>query len=626
MFGVYRVAAAVPEIRIGNPEFNVNRIIAAFETAGSKGAAVTVFPELALTGYSCGDLFESRLLLDGARQALRRLVAATAGQKGVLIAGLPWRIGSRLFNTAAVIRDGRLLGLCGKKHLPEYREFYEKRQFRSISEYDGTPVFFDGEPVPFGEGLLFDDGEGFLFGVEICEDLWAVKPPSAELALGGATAIFNLSASSELATKAEFRRELVQSHSARLNALYLLAGAGIGESSSDILFGGHSLIAVNGGMQAESARFQMESSLIFADFKPDWMLSQRRSRSSFNDTECGIPLRRIAVGALPEAPDWTHFRIEKHPFVPENRADLDARCAEILDIQSVALARRVRHIHAKRLVIGLSGGLDSTLALLVCARCCDRIGLGRDAICGVTMPGFGTSGRTRNNAVGVAREIGAELREIPIGDAVNKHFRDIGHDPEVRNVVYENSQARERTQILMDLANGMNGLVVGTGDLSEIALGWSTFNGDHMSMYCVNASIPKTLIRFLVEHYAAGAEKKLRDLLLDVNATPVSPELLPGDQHTETLLGSYELHDFYLYYFMKYGETPEMLRKMAGTVFPEVEPDEIERTLKLFFRRFFTQQFKRNAMPDGPKVGTIALSPRGDWRMPADADGSIFQE
>ena len=625
--GFHRIAVGVPAVQVANPEANAEAILALYRQACDGGAAVLLTPELSLTGYTCGDLFEQRVLLDHARRQLLRLRDATKGNAAILIIGLPLRVGSRLFNVAAVLQDGRIRGLAGKTYLPNYREFYEQRQFRSIREHDGAPVELGGESVPLGGGLLFDAGGAFQFGVELCEDMWAVIPPSASLALAGAKLIFNLSAGPELAAKAEYRRSLVTGLAARYACIYALAGAGVHESTTDLVFSGHALVAENGRLLAENRRFEQEGALLYAEVNPAWMEQQRRAWTSFNEVPRPDGVRTIPLQPAPDCAELRHRVFPQFPFVPSDAASRHERCREILAIQATGLAKRIRHTHAKRLVVGLSGGLDSTLALLVAANACDLLRLPHDFICAVTMPGMGTSGRTRGNACALAETIGAELREIPIGPAVERHFRDIGHDPKVLNVVYENAQARERTQILMDLANELGGLVVGTGDLSEIALGWSTFNGDHMSMYCVNAGVPKSLVRWLVEDCAAEAGGRLADILRDVNDTPVSPELLPGgQQHTEGILGSYTLHDFFLYFFLRYAETPPNLQALAEHTFHGVfTPAQIADALKLFLRRFFAQQFKRNCMPDGPKVGTIALSPRGDWRMPSDADGTPWQ-
>ncbi len=622
----YRIASGVPRVTVANPRANADEILRLYAAASAEGAALLVLPELALTGYTCGDLFEQRPLLESAQRELARIIHATAGNPMVLIVGTPVRVRSRLFNTAAVIQNGRLLGLCGKTYLPNYREFYEKRQFRSINEFDGQEVEFAGFTVPLGNDLIFDAGKDFVFSAELCEDMWAVVPPSANLALNGAKLLFNLSAGPELAGKAQYRASLVSGLSARYSAIYALAGAGVHESTSDLVFSGHAMICENGRMLAENQRFEQDGALLFTECRPAWMEQQRRSWTSFNDVP-RTPCRVIKADAVPQCTTLKYRTIAPHPFVPERADDRTARCKELFNIQATGLAKRVAHTGAKSLVVGLSGGLDSTLALLVCAQCCDLLKLPRTLICAVTMPGMGTGKRTHDNAVGMAREIGCQLREISIKAAVEQHFADIGHDPDNLNVVYENSQARERTQILMDLANELNGLVVGTGDLSEIALGWSTYNGDHMSMYCVNCGIPKTLVRYLVEYYAANTQSHaLAAILRDVNDTPVSPELLPGgNQHTESILGKYDLHDFFLYYFLRYSENPENLRALALYAFGDtVTLQQVDDALALFVRRFFNQQFKRNCMPDGPKVGTIALSPRGDWRMPSDASRDIW--
>lgn len=625
--GFYRIASGVPRLQVADPVYNAGEIMRLFRRAASEGAAALVLPELCVSGYTCGDLFEQRALLSASEEAVRRIVDSTAGSSMILLVGTPVRWRSRLFNAAAVIQDGRLLGLCGKTYLPNYREFYEKRQFRSIREFDGGEVDYAGFRVPMGGDLVFDAGGDFVFGAELCEDMWAVIPPSASLALNGAKLIFNLSAGPELAGKAEYRRSLVSGLSARYSAVYVLAGAGVHESTSDLVFSGHAVISENGRILAENARFEQDGALIFSECRPAWMEQQRRSWTSFNDVPA-VSCRRVACAAVPECRQLQYREVPSHPFVPESAADRSGRCRELFAIQATGLAKRVRHAHVRRLVVGLSGGLDSTLALLVCAECCHLLQLPPTLICAVTMPGMGTGSRTYRNAVGMAREIGCELREIPIGAAVRQHFADIGHDPEKLDVVYENAQARERTQILMDLANELGGIVIGTGDLSEIALGWSTYNGDHMSMYCVNCGIPKSLVRYMVEYRAAAASSAaLAQILRDVNDTPVSPELLPGgNQHTESILGSYDLHDFFLYYFLRYAECRENLRILAQKAFGDkFTAEQMEAALRLFMRRFFSQQFKRNCMPDGPKVGTVALSPRGDWRMPSDAAQTLWE-
>ena len=628
--GFYRIAVGIPELHLADPQENAREIGRLYDLAGAGGAAVLLTPELSLTGYSCGDLFEQQTLLEGARRQLLRLRDATRGLPTILIVGLPLQVGSRLFNVAAVLQDGHIRGFAGKTYLPNYREFYEQRQFRSVREHDGSPVEIDGESVPLGNNLLFDAGGAFQFGIELCEDMWAVIPPSASLALAGAKLIFNLSAGPELVAKADYRRSLVTGLAARQACIYALAGAGVRESTTDLVFSGHALVAENGRLLAENPRFEQNGALIYAEANPSWMEQQRRAWTSFNEVPRPEGVRAIRLQPARPCAELRHRAFPQFPFVPSDAARRQERRREILSIQATGLANRIRHTHAKRLVVGLSGGLDSTLALLVCARACDLLKFSHDFICAVTMPGMGTTGRTYANACTLAREVGAELREISIKAAVEQHFADIGHDPKNLNVVYENAQARERTQILMDLANELGGLLVGTGDLSEIALGWSTYNGDHMSMYGVNAGVPKSLVRWLVEDCAAEAGGTLAKVLRDVNETPVSPELLPGgagEQKTEGILGSYTLHDFFLYYFIRYAETPENLRTLAEATFQGVFTDaQIRDALALFLRRFFAQQFKRNCMPDGPKVGTIALSPRGDWRMPSDASDAAWRQ
>ena len=635
MNGFFRIAACSPLLRPGDPAFNAARIREAYGAAADSGAAVVVFPELSVTGYTCGDFFENRALLAAAERELLGLARATAGRAALLVCGVPLRVGPRLFNAAAVLGRGRVLGLPLKEHLPNYREFYEKRWFRPAHELSGGAVRIAGEDVPAGSGLVFECGDGagaLRFGVEICEDLWSVRPPSGDLALGGAHAILNISAGDELVAKADYRRSLVAGQSARICGVYLMAGAGVGESTSESVFSGHSMIAFNGRVLAETERFSRSSRTVSADVNPAWCDALRASWSSFCDGSPVGAVRRVALPALPPSPDLSLAALDPRPFVPSRGADRAARCSEILSIQAHGLAARWERTASRRLVVGLSGGLDSTLALLACARAADLLSRPRADVLAVTMPGFGTTARTKGNAEALAASLGAELRTIPIGGAVERHFKDIGHDPAVRDVTYENAQARERTQVLMDLANQEGGLVVGTGDLSEIALGWSTYNGDQMSMYNVNCGVPKTLVRHVVSFAADEAEAAgavaLAATLRDVVATPVSPELLPGgaeDQKTEGILGRYELHDFFLYHFLKWGETRENLRAFAVRAFgADASEAEIDAALEVFMRRFVSQQFKRDASPSGPKVGTLCLSPRGDWRAPADMSGAAF--
>ena len=635
MNGFHRIAACVPALRPGDPAFNAARIREAYFAADAAGAAAAVFPELSVTGYSCGDFFGNRALQDAALAELGGLAAATAGRRCLLVCGVPLRDGPRLFNAAAVLGGGRALGFPLKEFLPGYREFHEKRRFRPAGEFRGETLRFGGSDVPAGSGLVFECGEGagaFRFGVEICEDLWSVVPPSSSLALGGAHAVFNLSAGDELVAKADFRRSLVAGQSARICGVYLMAGAGVGESTAESVFSGHSLVAFNGKVLAETRRFSREPQTVFADVNPAWCDALRATWSSFCDSAAP---RQVRVVPLPEArpsPDLAFAGLDPRPFVPSDPARRAERCSEILSIQAAGLAGRWERTGAERPVVGLSGGLDSTLALLVCARAADELGRPRSSVLAVTMPGFGTTGRTKGNAESLAAELGVELRTVPIGPAVERHFADIGHDPAVRDVTYENAQARERTQVLMDLANQERGLVVGTGDLSETALGWSTYNGDQMSMYNVNCGVPKTLVRHVVSFAAEEAERggraALAATLRDIVATPVSPELLPGgaeDQKTEGILGRYELHDFFLYHFAKWGEKPENLRAFALEAFGAgTTPEEVDSALATFLRRFVSQQFKRDATPSGPKVGTLSLSPRGDWMAPADMSGAVF--
>ena len=635
MFGFYRLAAAVPELKVAAVGHNLEKILESYFAACDAGAAATVFPELSLTGYSCGDLFFQRRLLERAERAALEAVNATAGRNSILIFGIPLQVEDAIYNVAVVAQNGMARGIVPKSLLPNYREFYEKRNFVSGAGIRERMVNFNRLPVPFGTDLIFDGGNGFRFGIEICEDLWGVLPPSGPLALGGARVIFNLSAGTELASKAEYRRELVRQQSARCLAAYVLSSAGVHESTTDVVFGGHAVIAENGRLAAENVRFDRSGSVIYADVDVERLGAARLSESSFHDNQLppGTRFRTLMLPEVPGSPDFRYAWNPPRPFVPENAADRRERCSEILSIQVAGLAKRVEHMGAKKLVIGISGGLDSTLALIVSSECCRLLGRPASDIEALTMSGFGTTGRTHRNSVELCRLLGVHLREVDIRPACLLHFKDIGHDPAVLSSTYENVQARERTQILMDLANEYGGMVVGTGDLSEIALGWSTYNGDHMSMYAVNCSIPKTLIRFLIETTAERSEPELAAVLRDVIATPVSPELLPAasdgsiEQKTEDLIGPYELHDYFLYHFVKYGADPRKILALAADAFRgKFDEAEVEKWLRVFLRRFFQQQFKRSCIPDGPKVGTIALSPRGDWRMPSDAIWSEWLE
>ena len=628
--GYYRLATVVPRVRVADVQGNVEEIIAAAREAAGQGAHAVLFPELALTGYSCGDLFFQRPLQQAALDGLRRLVQATKDLDSFIITTIPLAVDDALFNMAAVVKSGCLLGMVPKSVLPNYREFYERRQFRPAGDLKRYVVDM-GElgRVPVGVDLLFAADDEFIFGVEVCEDLWATLPPGSRLALSGARIIFNPCASTELVGKADYRRRLVAQQSATCLCAYALASAGVGESTQDVVYSGHALVAENGRIVAEGERFARDTRITYADVDIARLSAARMSESSFNENSLPAEwrnTRRIscAWGSRMEC-DLRYAALERYPFLPAPEHEHD-RCEEILNIQTAGLAKRLEHTGARSLVLGISGGLDSTLALLVCTRACDLLGLPRESILSVTMPGFGTTGRTYANAVQLARLLGTTLKEVDIKEACLLQFKDLDFDPSQRTNTYENVQARQRTTLLMNFANKTNGLVVGTGDLSEIALGWSTYNGDHMSMYAVNCSIPKTLIRCLISHVADGSEPLLANVLQDIIDTPVSPELLPPapqgviEQKTEDLIGPYDLHDFFLYHFVKYGAAPAKLHALAARAWEgKYSKDFILKTLRTFLRRFFSQHFKRSCIPDGPKVGTISLSPRGDWRMPSDA-------
>ncbi len=635
--GFLRVAAATPKIRVADTEYNGKQIASLIRQGEARGVQLMVFPELCLTAYTCGDLFLHRPLLDGARAQLKELLAATRDTSLVAVVGLPWEREGKLYNTAAVLQSGRLLGLVPKKNLPNYGEFYELRHFCPGND---RPVLVDweGEPVPMGARLLFHctDLPGFTLAAEICEDLWVPGPPSISHALAGATVIANCSASDETTGKDLYRHELVCSQSARLVCGYVYANAGEGESTQDLVFGGQTIIAENGTCLVESRRFRNET--ICADMDLLRLDSERRRMTTFPGTEeardaQGYRTVEFALGGTAEKEDGRLLRfIDAAPFVPHDAGQRKRRCEEILSIQAMGLKKRLEHTGCRDAVIGLSGGLDSTLALLVTVRAFDLLKLPRERIHCVTMPCFGTTDRTYANACAMARQVGAELREINLKQAVTAHFADIGHDLDKHDVTYENGQARERTQVLMDLANQVNGMVIGTGDMSELALGWATYNGDHMSMYGVNASVPKTLVRHLVRYYADSCgEEKLAAVLSDVLDTPVSPELLPPEdgtisQKTEDLVGPYELHDFFLYYMLRFGYGPARILRMGQQAFEgRYSREVIVKWLGVFCRRFFAQQFKRSCLPDGPKVGSAAVSPRGDLRMPSDACWRLWQ-
>ncbi len=629
--GFVKIACATPALKVADCDYNTEQIISLIRQASDKGVKIVCFPELCITGYTCGDLFLQRALVDAAEDSLLRIARETADSEIISIVGLPY-FHDKLYNCAAVVYKGGILGIVPKVNLPNYSEFYEARHFAQGGGYSYT-LEIGGKDVPFGidQSFACNDLPDLHFGVEICEDLWVSESPSVKLAKNGAVIIFNLSCSDEIIGKAEYRKMLVKAKSGELVCAYAYADAGIGESTQDMVFAGHNLICENGSVLAESKLFS--DGLTIADVDIDLLQHERQRMTTWlpvqkNDDTWDYYINWFDMDVTETKLDR---KIYPHPFVPSDKVVLDGRCEEILAIQSVGLATRLRHIGCKTAVVGLSGGLDSTLALIVMRHAFDRLGLDPKGMIAVTMPCFGTTDRTYNNALKLAAAYGATLREIDIKKSVRQHFEDIGHDESVHDVTYENGQARERTQILMDIANQCGGIVIGTGDLSELALGWATYNGDHMSMYGVNVSIPKTLVRYLVAYEASHADGTLHDVLCDVLDTPVSPELLPPDengqiaQKTEDLVGPYELHDFFLYYHVRLGFTPGKIFRLARLAFANVyDPRTIMKWLKKFYWRFFSQQFKRSCLPDGPKVGSVTLSPRGDWRMPSDASVRLW--
>lgn len=691
-FGFIRVAAATPRVKVADVDANVEEICRMAEIAENEQVSILAFPELSVTGYSCGDLFAQELLVSRAEEGVKRLKTFSRGKSLTLVVGVPVRVRGSLYNCAAVIQNGSLKGIVPKIYLPTYNEFYESRWFSSgcdflsdtLSAYGriednakdcsspaaGAEISYAGHKVNVYPNMLFNVGRA-TFAIELCEDLWTPIPPSSHHALAGAQIIVNLSASNEVLMKHQYRKQLVSQQSARTISAYVYSSCGYGESTQDVVYAGSSLIYENGSLMAENKRFSLEAGMICADIDIDKLSSLRQKESTFHSvapdgTGDGLDARRyFAVacgnGAATDFGKCLKRYIDPHPFVPGNAAERDERCREITDIQVIGLATRLAHIHSQTAVIGISGGLDSTLALIVTVLAFDKLGWDRKRIIGITMPGLGTTTRTHSNASDLMEALGVTSLEIPIGKAVAQHFSDIGQNPEVQDVTYENSQARERTQILMDVANKENGIVVGTGDLSELALGWATYNGDHMSMYAVNASIPKTLVRYLVgwaaenhfESDVAGAcggavgarrtspetsrgdvadhKRSVHEILMDIIDTPVSPELKPADsegnitQKTEDLVGPYELHDFFLYHIFRFGARPSKVYFLARKAFDGVYDDAtILKWLNTFIRRFFAQQFKRSCLPDCPKVGSVSLSPRGDWRMPSDAWRTIF--
>ena len=630
-FGFVKIAACSAKTAVANPEKNAAYLLEAIAKARKTGAQVIVLPELALSSYTAADLFHQDRLIRGCEGALGRMLTETAGDPAVIALGMPVRVGDALYNCAVLIQNGKILGAVPKEYLPNYQEFYEKRWFAPGSSALEEEITLCGQRVPFGE-MLFRFGE-LTVGVEVCEDLWVPIPPSSRLAVSGANLILNLSASNELVAKDAYRKNLISGQSARCICAYAYASSGLGESTTDLVFGGACTVAENGTILAEGERFRQDGAMAVACVDLDRLMAERRKDGSFHDCAAVYGGRmRVVSGELPELSlEQMDRPYDPTPFIPSDARTRAERCREIFAIQSAGLARRLSHTGMKRAVIGISGGLDSTLALLVSHEAMKRLGLPEENILCVTMPGFGTTDRTYQNALELIRSLGAELREVDIKPSCLQHMRDIGHDPSVHDVTYENTQARERTQILMDLANKEGGLLVGTGDLSELAMGWCTYNGDHMSMYGVNASVPKTLVRHLVAFVAEESDPRTAAVLREVLDTPVSPELLPPDengeiqQKTEENIGPYELHDFFLYHFLRFGCQRDKLAFLASRAFGEkYSKEEIEKWLSLFLKRFFISQFKRSCLPDGPKVGSVSLSPRGDWRMPSDADMGAF--
>ncbi|HIR11072.1 MAG TPA: NAD(+) synthase [Candidatus Fimenecus excrementavium] len=631
--GFLKVCAVSPRVTVAGVQSNLNAALQEIEKANKNKVQILVFPELFLSGYTCGDLFLQTALQDACKSALTAVCRATENSALVVVIGLPLKFGASLYNCAAVVQNGMVVAVIPKTYIPNYNEYYEKRWFASGDGVNGT-IKLNGQEVPFGQTLvrLSDDA---VIGVEICEDLWTPSTPGTSLALSGANIIVNLSASNEVVTKNDYRKNLIRMQSAKDFCAYIYASAGVGESTTDLVFSGACTAAENGALLSEGERFAFNGSMAEACIDIEKLNAERAHNTSFTDAAKKLKEKLSEVSTPVEVSDLEYNEVNRsfdpHPFVPSDSAEKDERCREILSIQSHALAKRMSHIGAKKAIIGISGGLDSTLALLVTARALKILNLPNENMICVTMPGFGTTDRTYQNAVDLIHAFGATFMEISIRNAARGHMADIGHDESVHDITYENTQARERTQILMDLANKHGAVLVGTGDLSELALGWCTYNADHMSMYGVNAGVPKTLVRHLVRNEAQQLPEEISKILNDILDTPVSPELLPPDengniqQKTEETLGPYEVHDFYLYHFLRFGTRPEKLLFMASRAFAGIYSEEqLKNWLKLFVRRFFTNQFKRSCLPDGPKVGSVSLSPRGDWRMPSDADCSVW--
>ena len=645
-YGFVNVAAAVPTVKVADVEYNIQQIEGLIAQAEEHGVEIIVFPELCITGYSCQDLFKEQLLLDHAEEGVVKLLDFTRKLNTIVIVGLPVVVNGLLYNCAAVLQSGTLLGIVPKVYLPNYGEFYEKRWFASSQDLNPTDIYFAGSPVHVSaEPQVFVTRDGVKFGVEICEDVWAPTPPSNNLALAGADIIFNLSASDELIGKHTYLKSLLSQQSARMISGYVYSSCGFGESTQDVVYGGNAIIFENGRLLEEGDRFSLQPQLKMCQIDIEALHVERRTNTTFINAQRGAQAREIVCKQTAQKAFQLTRNIDPYPFIPKSENMHDS-CEEILNIQVMGLVKRLYHINGKKAVIGISGGLDSTLALLVAVKAFDKLGLDRKGIVGITMPGFGTTDRTYNNALKLMETLGVTIREISIAKAVTQHFADIQHDAAIHDITYENSQARERTQILMDVANQENAIVVGTGDLSELALGWATYNGDHMSMYGVNAGVPKTLIRYLVS-YVAGEGLRVgerssgmmaTEILNDIIDTPISPELIPADeqgnikQKTEDLVGPYELHDFFIYYFLRYGFSPKKIFLLAKRAFCTpcedkaalYDEETVKKWLTTFCRRFFNQQFKRSCLPDGPKVGSISLSPRGDWRMPSDASSALW--
>lgn len=645
-YGYIKVASAVPKVKVADCAFNMREMEQMIVRAEGQGVEIIVFPELSITGYSCQDLFCQKLLLDAAEQSVMMLLDFTRQLDIITILGAPIMVGNLLLNCAVVIQKGTILAIIPKTYLPNYKEFYEKRWFASAQDLHETSIIYAGSHINVSsQPTIFRTYTGATFGVELCEDVWAPEPPSTKLTLAGADVIFNLSASDELIGKNTYLRQLLAQQSARTMSGYVYSGCGFGESTQDVVYGGNAYVYENGRCLAESERFSFEPQMVITQVDYEMLRSERCNNTTFVNAQRNVNskhhedsfVRYIDCQTI-NPRDFTLLRkVNPTPFIPTS-TDMSASCEEIFNIQVAGLAKRLTHTNCQTVVVGISGGLDSTLALLVCVKTFDKLKLPRTGIVGVTMPGFGTTDRTYSNAMSLMKSLGITIREISIKDACIQHFKDIEHDIDVHDVTYENSQARERTQILMDLSNKLGGLVIGTGDLSELALGWATYNGDHMSMYGVNVSIPKTLIRYIVTYVAdSGIDPASRLTLLDIIDTPISPELIPADengeiaQKTEDLVGPYILHDFFLYYVLRYGFKPSKILMLAKHAFAndaehKYNEETIHKWLKIFLRRFFSQQFKRSCLPDGPKVGSVSLSPRGDWRMPSDACSTIWLE